>query len=137
LWTACTTTSSNDCDDTKANALLDDVLYLMGRSSDVREKRVFYKIQSVGVRSMAPLVEQQRRHVPWIFLYRNSVEVMMSHFKDATIRNKAVCLRGRDRPHPLITEIANTHNRTLKSLSNAEYCAIHLVSGEDYIHCCD
>jgi hypothetical protein len=125
LLTACT--SSNDCDESKANDLLHDVLYLMGRSSDVREKRVFYKVQSVGVRSMAPLVE--RLHVPWIFLYRNSIEVMMSHFKEATIRNKAVCLRGRDRPHPLVTELAKTHNRTLKSLSNAEYCAIHLVRG--------
>jgi hypothetical protein len=62
---------------------------------------------------------------------------MMSHFKNTaagSIRKtnnkatKAVCLRGREQPHPLITDIAKTHNRTLQSLSNAEYCAIHLVS---------
>lgn len=145
LLTTCTTTtsSSKDCDETKANALLQDVLYLMGRSNDVRETKVFYKIQSVGVRSMSPLVEQQLlpNGVPWIFLYRNSVEVMMSHFKNAapSIRKnnkatKAVCLRGREQPHPLITDIAKTHNRTLQSLSNTEYCAIHLVSV--YIYCC-
>lgn len=129
LLTACDTgdsaTSSYDCEESKSNALLRDVLYLMGRSSDVREQRVFYKVQSVGVRHMGPLLADQL--VPWIFLYRNSIEVMMSHFKGATIRNRAVCLRGRDRPHPLITEIVKTHNRTLRSLSNAEYCAIHLV----------
>jgi hypothetical protein len=125
LLTALQACSSSSCDENKANALLQDVLYLMGRSSDPREKRVFYKVQSVGVRSMARLVDLVQ--VPWIFIYRNSLEVMMSHFKDATIRNKAVCLRGRNQPHPLVKELAKSHNREISSLSNAEYCAVHLV----------
>jgi hypothetical protein len=125
LLTAMQACSSSTCDEKKANELLRDVLYLMGRSSDPREKRVFYKVQSVGVRSMARLVKLVQ--VPWIFIYRNSLEVMMSHFKDATIRNKAVCLRGRNQPHPLVQEIAAAHGRKLSSLSNAEYCAVHLV----------
>jgi hypothetical protein len=36
-------------------------------------------------------------------------------------------LRGRSTPHPLITEIAQQHGREPKSLTNAEYCAAHLV----------
>jgi hypothetical protein len=65
--------------------------------------------------------------VPWIFIYRNSLEVMMSHFKDATIRKRAVCLRERNQPHPLENEIAESHNRKISGLSDAEYCAVHLV----------
>jgi hypothetical protein len=117
---------SLDCSQQKQDDLIRDVLYLMGRSSDIREKRVFYKIQSVGVRNIATL-SRVIPSVPWIFIYRNPVEVIMSHFKNASITNKAVCLRGRSTPHPLITEIAQQHGREPKSLTNAEYCAAHLV----------
>ena len=117
---------SLDCSQQKQDDLIRDVLYLMGRSSDIREKRVFYKIQSVGVRNIATL-SRVIPNVPWIFIYRNPVEVIMSHFKNASITNKAVCLRGRSTPHPLITEIAQQHGREPKSLTNAEYCAAHLV----------
>jgi len=127
---ACNTKSS--CSHEKHDALMKDVLYLMGRSSDPREKRVFYKIQSVGVRDIASLTEVIP-NVPWIFIYRNSVEVIMSHFKDASISNKAVCLRGKSRPHPLIMEIAESHGKDATSLSNAEYCAAHLVRNNDMI----
>ena len=117
---------SSDCSKQKQDDLIRDVLYLMGRSSDIREKRVFYKIQSVGVRDIATIF-RVIPNVPWMFIYRNSVEVMMSHFKNGSITNKAVCLRGRNTPHPLITEIALEHGRAAKSLTNAEYCAAHLV----------
>jgi hypothetical protein len=115
-----------DCSTDKHSALLKDVLYLMGRSSDAREKRVFYKIQSVGVREMHVLTRVVP-YVPWIFLYRNSVEVIMSHFKDATIPNMAVCLRGKKTPHALVQELVARQSREMKSLTNAEYCAAHLV----------
>lgn len=115
-----------DCSPTKRDDLIRDTLYIMGRSSDPLEKRVFYKIQSIGVRDIATLTNVIPT-VPWIFLYRNSIEVIMSHFKDASITNKAVCLRGRNQPHPLVVEIAETQGRTIKSLTNAEYCAAHLV----------
>jgi len=126
LLTAMLGCTGSSCDKQKHNDLIRDTLYLMGRSSDPREKRVFYKIQSVGVRNIATLTNVIPQ-VPWIFIYRNSVEVIMSHFKDASITNRAVCLRGRNRPHPLIMEIAETHGRDAKTLSNAEYCAAHLV----------
>lgn len=61
------------------STLLRDVLYLMARSNDPAETRVFFKIQSVGSRHIA-VAQQALPAVPWMFVFRDGVQILMSHF---------------------------------------------------------
>ena len=62
--------------------LIRDVFYMMGRiTRPKRPQYVFYKMQSIGARYI-DLLTQALPTVKWAFAYRDSVEILMSHFKD-------------------------------------------------------
>ncbi|KAL7565915.1 hypothetical protein ACA910_021499 [Epithemia clementina (nom. ined.)] len=62
--------------------LIRDVFYMMGRlTRPQRPQYVFYKIQSIGARYIH-LLSEALPNVPWAFVFRDSVEILMSHFKD-------------------------------------------------------
>lgn len=56
--------------------VLKDVIYLMGRSNDPKEKRVFFKIQSIGATRMRVFLEAFPE-TPFMFVYRDPVQVMV------------------------------------------------------------
>jgi hypothetical protein len=125
------------CDDGAQEALIQDVFYMMGRALEHNMRKfVFYKIQSVGVKYIEAFTRAMP-DTPWVFAYRDSIEVMMSHFKNYQQGNPlskhftAVCLRnygaGIKQP-PLLTEIVKSVGRTVASLSPEEYCAAHLAT---------
>lgn len=136
---ACSTSSRGvgRCDPGAQDALIQDVFYLMGRVTRVeRPQYVFYKIQSVGARSIQAFVRAMPK-TPWMFNYRDSTEVMMSHFKNYQKGNPLsdnffpVCLRsfGRaDDQDPILVDFLAQHNTTWDALSKEEYCAAHLAS---------
>lgn len=111
--------------DTAAH-ILRDVMYLMGRTNDPEEQRVFFKIQSVGSRH----IEVFRRAfptTPWMFVYRDPVQVMMSHL--AAGYRRANCLRSLSRPPPATIELARNHGYAkVSELSPEEFCAAHLAT---------
>ena len=86
-----------ECDREKSNRLIQDVVYLNGRTNDMRETRMFYKIQSIGTTFIHNLREAFP-DVPWIFVYRDPVQVMMSHIPSELSIRMAVCLRSRQYP---------------------------------------
>jgi hypothetical protein len=105
--------------------LVDDVLYMLGRSSDTKEKRVFYKLRSIVVRRIQYMPPQ----VPWIFLYRDSEEVMASHFIPTEWKSsRIVCLLERSDPSPLTYQVAKERGKKLSKMSDAEFCAARLAS---------
>lgn len=125
------------CDPDKHHQLIRDVFYLMGRTLRVdRPQHVFYKIQSIGTMDIDKFTEVFPK-TPWVYLYRDSVEVMMSHFKnEQTIKKKSkkrlpVCARGYAKPmnrQPRTTQkILQKHGKTMKNIDVPEYCAAHLV----------
>ena len=60
--------------------ILQDVFYLMSRTNRMEKRRVLFKMTPTGGLNL-PLFQAAFPHVPWIFLYRDPVEVLMSHLK--------------------------------------------------------
>jgi hypothetical protein len=125
-----------DCDEGAQETLIQHVFYIMGRALEhSMHKFVFYKIQSVGVKNI-DIFAKAMPETPWVFAYRDSVEVMMSHFKNyqqgVPLKKNfmAVCLRNyKDlEQSPLLTEIVESKGRTVSSLTPEEYCAAHLAT---------
>lgn len=112
-----------------SSRILKDIIYMMSRSNNSNEDRVFFKLQATAswhiqdFRIAFPTV-------PWIFVYREPVEVITSHFKMG--EEHANCLKYKNRPaHRYINEVAvryQNNKKTTDNLSIEEFCAVHLTS---------
>jgi len=127
------------CDPLAQRQLIQDVFYLMGRvTRPEKPQYVYYKIQSIGARYISQFRNAMPR-TPWAFVFRDSVEVLMSHFKNyqkgqpiSAVGPRPVCLRSYGKPpeqqHALLHQMAQSHNRTISSWSKEEFCAAHLAT---------
>jgi phosphoribosylcarboxyaminoimidazole (NCAIR) mutase len=106
-----------------AASIFRDTIYIMSRTGDSREKRAFFKIQSVGSKHIS-VFQRAFPDTPWIYVYREGVEVMMSHLSQGTSR--ALCVSSRRNPGRMVEDLAQRHRVAVKSLSDVEYCALHL-----------
>eukprot|EP00571_Detonula_confervacea_P010263 CAMPEP_0172298702 /NCGR_PEP_ID=MMETSP1058-20130122/1234_1 /TAXON_ID=83371 /ORGANISM="Detonula confervacea, Strain CCMP 353" /LENGTH=461 /DNA_ID=CAMNT_0013007989 /DNA_START=73 /DNA_END=1455 /DNA_ORIENTATION=- len=115
--------------------LFRDVVYLMGRTSSPTEKNMFFKVSSVGSKRIGVLREAFPS-VPWIFVYRDPVQTMMSHLDPAKIQKKnvrggapaAVCTRAKRHPPEDLIQLANDYGEDVDELSDEEFCAAHLAT---------
>lgn len=111
-------------DDCYAAQLFRDVVYMMGRTNDEKEQNLFFKIQSIGTK-FTSVVQEAFPEVPWIFVYRDPVQVMMSHLKNGP--TSANCVRQLSIPPTKMNSILKE-----KGLDNAmrltpeQQCALHL-----------
>ena len=104
--------------------LVQDVLYMLGRSNDPKEKRVFYKFRSVASQWMHLVPEE----VPWIFMYRDPLEVVASQFNPTEYKKKAACASSQKDPFPLTQTVVKERSiRPVEKLSTEEFCAAYLV----------
>lgn len=124
------------CDLGAQEQLIKDVFYLMGRMNRPTHQHVFYKFNSEAIRSI-DIFRKAFPSVPWVFLYRNSIEVMASQlhgYQDSALllpdKDVPSCLRNRYNQwqHPMLLKVVNFHNRTVSSLTAEEYCAAYLAS---------
>jgi hypothetical protein len=113
------------CSVEAAARILQDVMYMMGRSNDAQEKRVFFKIQSVGTRNIQ-VFQRAFPTTPWIFLYRDPVQVLMSQMAQGP--RAANCVQSRRNPPSSIVDIVKRGGYNMKDITSEEYCAAHLVS---------
>lgn len=126
-----------ECDPDARSALLQDVFYMMGRIRPRRQglQRVFYKLGATGALSI-DAITQAVPDTPWMYVYRDPTEVMMSHFKNYQKGKplsedfSPVCIRQieNEYQHPLLEGIVQAKGRTIESLSKEEYCAAHLAA---------
>ena len=73
--------------------------------------------------------------VPWVFVYRDTVEIMQSHWKGMTIQTRGtpVCARNYDiapkhQPATTLQVIKDAPTRkSVGDLNKVEYCAAHLA----------
>jgi hypothetical protein len=105
--------------------LVRDVLYMLGRTNNTKEKRVFYKLKSDAVRYIHTMPPE----IPWIFMYRKPEEVVASHF-NPTETESTVCLMERKHPHPLLVEISKKFDNTkdTRKMTDENFCAARLAS---------
>jgi hypothetical protein len=118
------------CSITQAAKLLQDVIYMMSRTDDPIEERVFFKFQSATSRYLSTF-QMAFPEVPWMYIYRDPVQVMMSHVKDDPQLKQAICTKSRvGGAHPMaIRDIASRHGyHDSRDLQPAQYCAAHLAS---------
>lgn len=113
------------CSMQQAAALLRDVMYLMSRTNDEREERVFFKIQSVGSRHLQ-VFQMAFPEVPWMFVYRDPVQVMMSQLAPG-LKNSN-CVRGRNRAPTAVSDVLLSRGKNAHDASPELYCAAHLAS---------
>ena len=126
--TAAKMISNYDGQDSSAVQLLRDVIFMMGRTNDVNEQRLFFKIQSIGTKSI-PAFSKAFPDTPWIFLHRDPVQVMMSHLKTKE-KISTVCTRSRSAPPSDLVALVKGRDPSAKisRLSTEDYCAAHLAS---------
>jgi len=116
-----------------AATVLQDVVYLMSRTTTVQKRRVFFKIQSIGTLSL-PVVRRAFEKTPWVFVYRNPTEVLMSHLAQAGKRANCVQTQHRgsvpDRIHSVVQQYGGGGggSNNPRDLSIEEYCAAHLAT---------
>jgi hypothetical protein len=129
-------------------ALIQDVFYVMGRVSRSmnpgQPQYIFHKVHSTGVQSIDAFVSAMPS-TPWAFAYRNSVEVLMSHFPQylrpseslsqfsflPSTHDDSECLKNYGKPEsqqpPLVVELIGKANKQLSQLTREEYCAAHIA----------
>ena len=114
------------CSPKTAESIFRDVIYLMGRVPIEEESCLFFKMQSTATLSLK-IVRKAFPRAPWIFLYCNPEEVVVSHFQ--IVKNsKAKCLQSRQNPSSRVKQYLESSSLDLKVLSHEEYCAIYLPS---------
>ena len=118
--------------------LVHDVIYLMSRSTDPAETHVFFKIQSVGTREL-PTFMAAFPDTPFLFVFRDPVEVLMSHFAAGPKRvAQANCARSYAHPPAVVTarleremDNGNHNNSPHRRHSKPpveDFCAAHLAT---------
>ncbi|GKY96347.1 hypothetical protein MPSEU_000594400 [Mayamaea pseudoterrestris] len=118
--------SYQHCSQETAAKILQDVIYLMSRSDDVHESRVFFKIQSIGTLQLR-LFQYAFPETPWLFVFREPVQVMMSHLENGV--KYANCVRTQRFPPLAIQEVIRKHHvASAGSMAPEAYCAAHLAS---------
>ena len=135
-FSACSPPSLSSCDSQAHSELIQDVFYMMGRTlkPELPKQFVFYKIQSVGVHNIHAFT-MAMPDIPWVFLYRDSIEVMQSHLSKGQLKwswksgQAPVCGRyfGNKNQSPFTKMVAQSKGKKVADLTQAEYCASHLV----------
>jgi hypothetical protein len=129
---ACQDSTSSSCGMDVHAELLRDVVYLMGRTSSRKEKYMFFKVSSIGSKRI-DVMQAAFPLVPWIFVYRDPVQTMMSHMDPEKLKQirggmpKAVCLRGKRRPPHDLLSLVSQNGADIHALTDEEFCAAHLV----------
>ena len=107
--------------------LMRDIVYLMSRSNDADETHVFFKIQSLGTRYL-PVFLEAFPDTPWIFVFREPVQVLMSHFKGGPRQaSRAKCAQYYARPPPIVQDRLRANDNTKKP-SYEDFCAAHFAT---------
>ncbi len=117
------------CSRRVAASILKDVMYLMSRTNrPLEEERVFFKIQSIGSRHLKTFTTAFPQ-TPYLMVYRDPVQVMMSHLKGGHLRS-ANCVRARGSPPLSVVKTVKryTPRTTVQEIRPEDYCAAHLGS---------
>jgi hypothetical protein len=129
---ACDGLDKTNCNKDLHQQLIHDVFYMMGRTTRVeRPQFLFYKFQSIGTHHIQTFAEAFP-DTPWVFLYRDSIEVMQSHLQESKRANKKgnpVCARGfgSERQPEITKELIQYKGKQVQDVTIPEYCAAHLV----------
>jgi hypothetical protein len=116
------------CTEDESVRLLRVVIGAMGRSQSPEHKHLFFKFQS-ALNLKNRLLFKAFPSVPWIFVHRDPVEVLVSHLggSGSAGSGSAVCLKTQGSPAPqVLTILPGASRERASSLPEAQYCAAFL-----------
>jgi hypothetical protein len=139
---ACAGQDESSCPSATHQQLIQDVFFTLGRvPADSPVQQVFFKTNSGGM--FISHFTRAFPDTPWIYMYRDSQEIMQSHFKISereildsnNINDKnqtfdVPCARNQKKEiqPPATLKVLHRHNITnVSTLSMTEYCAAHLA----------
>jgi len=94
--------SFQHCSKEVATELFKDVVYIMSRSNDMKEEKLFYKFHSDSSRNL-PVFQEAFPDTPWIFVYRNPIHIIVSQFKEG--KSIAKCVRAKKSPSQQVVDL--------------------------------
>ena len=123
--------SEHEHDTPLGHQVLSDVALLMSRSANTHKRRVFFKVQSMGTLYLSTF-RAVFATTPWIFVYRDPVEVLMSHLSIPDKR-RANCVASQRHPPDAIRRLVHQYSTDAtttnpRDLSVEDYCAAHLAT---------
>jgi len=114
------------CSIETAAKLFQNVVYMMGRTNDAEKKYLFFKIQSIGTRYMKVL-EHAFPDTPWIFIYREPIEVLVSHMHESKMEHiKKV--QSRYYQSKAFARVIESEGITENDLTLEDFCAIFMTT---------
>ena len=103
------------------------IVHLMGRT--VTHDRLFFKFQSSASLKIKIMLKAFP-DVPWVFVFRNPIQTMMSQLDPASSIIGGPCLRTRRMPHPKTRDALNPWKQQglfgFSRFPNEAWCAAHL-----------
>eukprot|EP00521_Asterionellopsis_glacialis_P017057 CAMPEP_0195292090 /NCGR_PEP_ID=MMETSP0707-20130614/8607_1 /TAXON_ID=33640 /ORGANISM="Asterionellopsis glacialis, Strain CCMP134" /LENGTH=438 /DNA_ID=CAMNT_0040352479 /DNA_START=27 /DNA_END=1343 /DNA_ORIENTATION=- len=132
---ACGNNPEQPCDRQKHIQILQDVVYLLGRTNDSHETQMFVTLDATATVHL-DLVREAFPDVPWIFVYRNPDAVLQ---KVLATQDKQMCLKNRRNPtkglQDFVGKMSNQgeqkNTSTLQELEDEEVCSALLGT---YLH---
>ena len=103
--------------------LFQDVVTLMGNSPIHRH--LFFKFQSITSTKMDIALEAFP-DTPFAFVYRDSIQTMMSHLDPRKSTNGAPCLRSKRSPPSIVKSAVEKETGSYGKAPNEAWCAAHL-----------
>jgi hypothetical protein len=143
---ACAGQDESTCPSDTHQQLIQDVFFTLGRvPADSPVEKIFFKTNSGGM--FISHFTRAFPETPWIYMYRDSQEIMQSHFKisereindiqhnnnnnETTMTTFDVpCARNQKKEiqPPATLQVLHRHNVTdVATLTMTEYCAVHLA----------
>ena len=109
-----------DCDEVKRGQLFDDLMYMLGRTTDAAEDLLYVKVQSSATVNMR-VVTERFPNAKWAFTYRDANSVIE---KD-TNKKRNPCVKNRRTPTKALGAYVAGLGLELKDLTDAEVCSAY------------
>lgn len=110
------------CSEETTIRLLRMAILAMGRSHV--HDHFFIKFSSSTVVHM-DLILKAFPETPWVFIYRDPVEIMVSNFRRG--KGNGPCVRAKNKAPEAVQTILGTDRKGASKVSDEEYCAAHLT----------
>lgn len=110
--------------------LFRDAVYMMGRTSNPEEERLFFKLLPASILGVGA-IKQAFPDVPWAFIYRDPVHVMVSNLRErkSDYGPGPYCTGYKKHQHQseFIQDLVLSSGKAIEELTQEQYCAAYLV----------
>jgi hypothetical protein len=115
---------SDDCSPEAQRRLVEDVVYLLARTSDPNVVRMYLKLPSSSS-AYIPALRASYPEAKWTFVYRNAEHALS---KSMERKRSGPCIKSRRNPSSALQAKSSHQQLDLEGLTNHEVCALHLSS---------